>query len=81
MTDILSIKDLSAKRENLVYMAKSAEVAERYEDMCKIMKVEYIKKEKIYSKPSSSFWTYLSQRNINLDHILVVRFMYTLSYR
>eukprot|EP00472_Partenskyella_glossopodia_P004471 CAMPEP_0197519290 /NCGR_PEP_ID=MMETSP1318-20131121/4548_1 /TAXON_ID=552666 /ORGANISM="Partenskyella glossopodia, Strain RCC365" /LENGTH=266 /DNA_ID=CAMNT_0043070171 /DNA_START=51 /DNA_END=851 /DNA_ORIENTATION=+ len=39
MTDILSIKDLSAKRENLVYMAKSAEVAERYEDMCKIMKL------------------------------------------
>eukprot|EP00470_Lotharella_oceanica_P003997 CAMPEP_0170176374 /NCGR_PEP_ID=MMETSP0040_2-20121228/9259_1 /TAXON_ID=641309 /ORGANISM="Lotharella oceanica, Strain CCMP622" /LENGTH=264 /DNA_ID=CAMNT_0010418669 /DNA_START=39 /DNA_END=833 /DNA_ORIENTATION=+ len=39
MTDILSIKDLSAKRENLVFMAKSAEVAERYEDMCKIMKL------------------------------------------
>eukprot|EP00954_Amorphochlora_amoebiformis_P019361 1332094-Amorphochlora_amoeboformis.AAC.1 len=39
MTDILSIKDLTAKRENLVYMAKSAEVAERYEDMCKIMKL------------------------------------------
>mmetsp|Transcript_9486 Transcript_9486/g.13054 ORF Transcript_9486/g.13054 Transcript_9486/m.13054 type:complete len:269 (+) Transcript_9486:38-844(+) len=38
-TDILSIKDLQAKRENLVYMARSAEVAERYEDMCKIMKL------------------------------------------
>lgn len=38
--DITSdFKDLKSKRENLVFMARTAESAERYEDMCKVMKV------------------------------------------
>mmetsp|Transcript_12229 Transcript_12229/g.18242 ORF Transcript_12229/g.18242 Transcript_12229/m.18242 type:complete len:271 (+) Transcript_12229:64-876(+) len=32
-------KDLSKKRENLVFMARAAESAERYSDMCQIMKL------------------------------------------
>eukprot|EP00465_Bigelowiella_longifila_P012059 CAMPEP_0185257876 /NCGR_PEP_ID=MMETSP1359-20130426/6891_1 /TAXON_ID=552665 /ORGANISM="Bigelowiella longifila, Strain CCMP242" /LENGTH=269 /DNA_ID=CAMNT_0027843157 /DNA_START=60 /DNA_END=869 /DNA_ORIENTATION=- len=32
------MKDLASKRENLVFMARTAESAERYEDMCKVMK-------------------------------------------
>ena len=32
-------KELTSKRENLVFMARTAESAERYEDMCKVMKL------------------------------------------
>eukprot|EP00954_Amorphochlora_amoebiformis_P029185 1392790-Amorphochlora_amoeboformis.AAC.1 len=40
LTDITQdFKDLTAKRDNLVFMARTAESAERYSDMCKIMKV------------------------------------------
>ncbi|GAB5361691.1 hypothetical protein AAMO2058_000734400 [Amorphochlora amoebiformis] len=40
LTDITQdFKDLTAKRDNLVFMARTAESAERYSDMCKIMKL------------------------------------------